>query len=646
MESIVSMLLLSLYFSCFLFWGYNNYRTTIENQDISDCRKLVTHHTYTYFQQPYGEAWTIDDFNKNLKKNIHCGVIYPRDNIIVLVDNQFDGIPTSQNLHKIHAIENIHNQVFQQMKNKRKIVEIDEHYPRQSVYYYVFSSIVEYAFGYVKSIFIIQLLLFLKNVVLYHLMGHKLRKKLLGKEDEDDDDDDDTETFDNVAGCEEAKAELEEIVDFLKQGERYTEVGAKVPTGVLLEGPPGTGKTLLARATANEASANFLYSTASEFVEMYVGVGASRVRQLFQKARKMAPCIVFIDEIDAVGGSRNNSNNEERNTTLNELLTSMDGFERNSEIVVMAATNRADMLDPALTRSGRFDRKITVGLPDKVGRKQILNVHLKNKKVANDCDMDFIYELTTGFSGADLANLANEAAILSLRYHDHKITQRCLMDAFEKITIGLPKKSDNRSLANKTMVAHHEAGHAVTAMYFPDLMKVRRVTINSNSNGSGGYTLFTPLEEFVHFPTKRYMLANIIVSLGGRAAESLLFQNKKEKRKYKEHVVFQGHDNLDVSTGASNDLYQANQLARAFVTKYGLGEHVGIYDNEDGISKLSDQTKQRIDTEVEKMVGQAYEKALQILGKNKKAMDILTDMLLHTVTVDETMLNQRVLVLY
>lgn len=647
MESIVSMLLLSLYFSCFLFWGYNNYRTTIENQDISDCRKLVTHHTYTYFQQPYGEAWTIDDFNKNLKKNIHCGVIYPRDNIIVLVDNQFDGIPTSQNLHKIHAIENIHNQVFQQMKNKRKMVEIDEHYPRQSVYYYVFSSIVEYAFGYLKSIFIIQLLLFLKNVVLYHFMGHKLRKKLLGKgEDDDDDDDDDTETFDNVAGCEEAKAELEEIVDFLKQGERYTEVGAKVPTGVLLEGPPGTGKTLLARATANEASANFLYSTASEFVEMYVGVGASRVRQLFQKARKMAPCIVFIDEIDAVGGSRNNSNNEERNTTLNELLTSMDGFERNSEIVVMAATNRADMLDPALTRSGRFDRKITVGLPDKVGRKQILHVHLKNKKVANDCDMDFIYELTTGFSGADLANLANEAAILSLRYHDHKITQRCLMDAFEKITIGLPKKSDNRSLANKTMVAHHEAGHAVTAMYFPDLMKVRRVTINSNSNGSGGYTLFTPLEEFVHFPTKRYMLANIIVSLGGRAAESLLFQNKKEKRKYKEHVVFQGHDNLDVSTGASNDLYQANQLARAFVTKYGLGEHVGIYDNEDGISKLSDQTKQRIDTEVEKMVGQAYEKALQILGKNKKAMDILTDMLLHTVTVDETMLNQRVLVLY
>ena len=220
------------------------------------------------------------------------------------------------------------------------------------------------------------------------------------------------------------------------------------------------------------------------------------------------------------------------------------------------------------------------------------------------------------------------------------------MDAFEKITIGLPKKSDNRTLANKTMVAHHEAGHAVTAMYFPDLMKVRRVTINSNSNGSGGYTLFTPLEEFVHFPTKRYMLANIIVSLGGRAAESLLFQNKKEKRKYKEHVVFQGHDNLDVSTGASNDLYQANQLARAFVTKYGLGEHVGIYDNEDGISKLSDQTKQRIDTEVEKIVGQAYEKALQILGKNKKAMDILTDMLLHTVTVDETMLNQRVLVLY
>ena len=293
MESIVSMLLLFLYFSCFLFWGYNNYRTTIENQDISDCRKLVTHHTYTYFQQPYGEAWTIDDFNKNLKKNIHCGVIYPRDNIIVLVDNQFDGIPTSQNLHKVHAIENIHNQVFQQMKNKRKIVEIDEHYPRQSVYYYVLSSIVEYAFGYLKSIFIIQLLLFLKNVVLYHFMGHKLRKKLLGKEDEDNDNDDDAETCDNVAGCEEAKAELEEIVDFLKQGERYTEVGAKVPTGVLLEGPPGTGKTLLGASTANEASANFLYGTASEFVEMYVGVEL-RVRQLLQKQHVKWLLVLFL----------------------------------------------------------------------------------------------------------------------------------------------------------------------------------------------------------------------------------------------------------------------------------------------------------------------------------------------------------------
>ena len=652
MESFVSMLLIFLYFSSFLLWGYGN-RTTLEDDDISNCRKLVTDHTYTYFQQPYGESWTIDDFNKNLKKNIHCGVIYPRDNLIVLVDNHFDVTPTSQNLHIVYAIEKMHDTVFQQMKNRQKIVEIGERYPRQSTYYIVFSSILEYVFGYLKSIFVVQALLVLKNIVLYYFVGDKMRKKLLGDGDKQEKDaEEEEETFESVAGCEEAKAELEEIVDFLKQSEKYEEVGAKVPTGVLLEGPPGTGKTLLARATANEASANFIYSSASEFVEMYVGVGASRVRQLFQKARKMAPCIVFIDEIDAVGGSRDNVSNDERNTTLNELLTSMDGFERNSEIIVMAATNRADMLDPALTRSGRFDRKITVGLPDKEGRKHILKVHLKNKKVANDCNMDFIHELTTGFSGADLATLANEAAILSLRYNVHKITQRCLMDAFEKITIGLPKKGDNRSLVNKTMIAHHEAGHAVTAMYFPDLMKVRRVTINSNSNGAGGYTLFTPVEELVHFPTKRYMLANIIVSLGGRAAESLLFknQNNKEKRKYKEQVVFQGHDNLDVSTGASNDLYQANQLARAFVTKYGLGEHVGIYDNEDGrnfgMSKLSDQTKQRIDTEVEKMVGQAYEKALQILTKNKKAMESLTDMLLHTVTVDETMLEGRMSIQY
>lgn len=644
---MIIMFLTVLYISCFLFWGFGN-RSLVTDIDLSNCRKLVTDHTYTYFQQPYGEVWSIDDFNKNVKRDIHCGVIYPGDNMIVLVDNRFEDAPTSRNLHILYAFEKLHNEVFQRMKNRRKIIEIDNHYPRQSVYYHAVVSIVEYIYGYLKSIILIHVLLFMKHFLLNHVLGDTLRTKIVGYDKKEEEEDDD-ETFGTVAGCDEAKVELEEIVSFLRQSDKYEEVGAKVPKGVLLEGPPGTGKTLLARATANEAGVNFIYSSASQFVEMYVGVGASRVRQLFEKARKKTPCIVFIDEIDAVGGSRDHGNNEERNTTLNELLTSMDGFERNSEVVVMAATNRADMLDKALTRNGRFDRKITVGLPDKEGRKGILNVHLKNKQVSPDCDLEFIHELTTGFSGADLANLANEAAILSLRHNVSRITQRCFLDAFEKITIGLPKKCDHRSNANKKMIAHHEAGHAIIAMYFSDLMKVRRVTINSNSNGAGGYTLFTPLEELVHFPTKRYMLANIIVSLGGRAAESLLFKQNSgnEKRKYKEQSVFQGHDNLDVSTGASNDLQQANHLARDFVTKYGLGEHVGLYDNDDGRSfKLSDKTKQRIDSEVENMVGQAYEKALQILVKNKKQMDTLTDMLLHHVTVDETMLGGRVLIQY
>ena len=642
MESMVIMLLTILYITCFMVWSFGNRNASVEI-DLSNCRKLVTDHTYTYFQQPYGEIWTIDDFNKNVKKNIHCGVIYPGDNMIVLVDNHFEDIPTSQNLHIMYAIEKMHNQVFQRMKNMRKNIEIDEHYPRQNIFYYVFTSIIEYIYGYLKSILFVHTVLFIKNFLFYHVVNDKIRKKLVGEEEEEEEED----TFESVAGCEEAKVELEEIVEFLKHGDKYKEAGAKVPKGVLLEGPPGTGKTLLARATANEAGVNFIYNSASQFVEMYVGVGASRVRHLFESARKKAPCIVFIDEIDAMGGSREHSNNEERNTTLNELLTCMDGFERNSEVVVMAATNRADMLDKALTRNGRFDRKITVGLPDKEERKDILNIHLKNMQVSKDCDMDFIHELTTGFSGADLANLANEAAILSLRYNQSKITQRCLLDAFEKITIGLPKKNDHRSEDNKKMIAHHEAGHTITALYFSDVMKVRRVTINSNSNGSGGYTLFTPLEELVHFPTKRYMLANIIVSLGGRAAESLLFQNSKEKRKYKEQNIFHGHDNLDVSTGASNDLHQANKLARDFVTKYGLGEHVGLYDSDDGRSfKLSDQTKQRIDTEVEKMVGQAYEKALQILGKNKKQIETLADLLLHYVTVDETKLDEHIKIQY
>lgn len=457
--------------------------------------------------------------------------------------------------------------------------------------------------------------------------------------------------FHDVAGCDEAKYELEEIVDFLKNPEKYNDAGAKVPKGVLLEGPPGTGKTLLARAVAGEAGVSFIQVSASEFIQMFVGVGASRVRDLFKLAKENEPCVVFIDEIDAVGRKRGEQfgggGNEEREQTLNQILTNMDGFEKSDAIVVLAATNRVDILDSALTRSGRFDRKVSVGMPDTTGRRKILDVHLRGKQVENNTDLDEIAILTSGFSGADIENMANEAVILALRDNKTVINSTNLIDAYEKITIGLPMVSKDTDEYSDNLVSYHESGHTITALLFRDFFDVRKVTITANTNGAGGYTLFTPKEKYNSYPTKKYLLANLIVTMGGRAAEIVLFnkiQINNEKTNYTNAKVFENIDDLDITTGASGDLKQADYLARKYIELFG-------YTSDDFRSKipqspnspylsLSEDIKSEIDENVLELINLALTKAIKIIEENLDSFNKLATDLIQKKSVDLKYLNE------
>lgn len=451
-------------------------------------------------------------------------------------------------------------------------------------------------------------------------------------------------TFADVAGCDEAKFELTEVVDFLKNPTKYEEAGAKIPRGVLLDGSPGTGKTLMARAVAGEAEVPFISASGSEFIEVYVGVGASRVRKLFDKAKENAPCVIFIDEIDAIGrqrGSGINGGSDEREQTLNQILTNMDGFNAADGIIVIGATNRADILDSALLRPGRFDRKVTVPLPDSIGRKAIANVHFKNKKIEKDVSFDEIADLTEGFSGADIANIANEAAILSVRNNSTKITRTNIIDAYEKITIGLPNTYERRAYETLKLVSYHEVGHALLALLFPTFFNVRTVTIRSTQNGAGGYTLFTPKEPYSSYPSKSFILANIVVSLGGRAAEVLLYENNST---YSD--IFNEITDLSITTGASNDLQQANSIARKYISKYGLGNSIGTYEpsqltRNGGMYDISDATKEEIDLEVSALVTYSYEKALSLLRTHKGLFHSLSHDLLEKNTLSGDFLNVK-----
>lgn len=420
--------------------------------------------------------------------------------------------------------------------------------------------------------------------------------------------------FTNVAGLEEEKEELEEVVDFLKNPQKYTSVGARIPKGMLLVGPPGTGKTLLAKAVAGEAGVPFFSISGSDFVEMFVGVGASRVRDLFEEAKKNAPCIIFIDEIDAVArrrGTGMGGGHDEREQTLNQLLVEMDGFGVNEGIIVMAATNRVDILDPAILRPGRFDRKVAVGRPDVKGREEILKVHSKEKPLSEDVDLHRVAQTTAGFTGADLENLMNEAAIISARDNRRFIRQADIDKAFVKVGIGAEKKSRVISEKDKKITAYHEAGHAILFHVLPDVGPVHTVSIIPTGIGAAGYTMPLP-EKDEMFNTKGKMLQNIMVDLGGRIAEEIIFK--------------------DVTTGASQDIKQASKLARAMVTQYGMSDRVGMIQygsDEDEVfigrdlahtKSYGNEIADVIDEEVKRIVDECYSKAKNIILEHEDVL--------------------------
>lgn len=428
-------------------------------------------------------------------------------------------------------------------------------------------------------------------------------------------------TFKDVAGCDEEKAELEELVEFLKNPESFTELGARIPRGVLLVGPPGTGKTFLARAVAGEAGAPFLSISGSDFVEMYVGVGASRVRDLFEQAKKKAPAIVFIDEIDAVGrhrGAGTGGGNDEREQTLNQLLVEMDGFGTNSGIIVIAATNRPDVLDPALLRPGRFDRQITVNRPDAQGREDILKVHSRNKPLGPDVDLKEIAKDTIGFTGADLENLLNEAALLAVRRKKKALTMQEISDATSRVEMGTEKKSHKYSEKAKKLTAYHEAGHAVSSYYIEGHDPVKEISIIPRGMGAGGYTWYTPQEE--NYNSKADMLDDLISLLGGRVAEALSLN--------------------DISTGASNDLQRATSICRDMVSKYGMSDELGpvVYSDDNNevflgkdyghVNNYSEATSARIDEQIEKMMRKAYSQTESILKTHYDKLELVAETLI------------------
>ncbi len=435
--------------------------------------------------------------------------------------------------------------------------------------------------------------------------------------------------FNDVAGCDEAKFELTETVDFLKNPKKYREAGAKIPKGILLEGPPGTGKTLLAKAVAGEAEVPFLSASGSEFIEMFVGVGASRVRSLFDKASKLAPCVIFIDEIDAVGRKRGAGiagGNDEREQTLNEILTRMDGFDTVDGIIVMGATNRIDILDSALVRPGRFDRKVSVSLPDYDGRIAISKVHFKNKKLTSDFDYNQIAALTNGFSGADLANLANEAAILSVRYNETKINNDILFDAYEKITLGLKAYNQSPDPKVTELISYHEVGHGLLVHLFEEFFQLRKITIDSNKAGAGGYTLFTPLEYYSKYPSKKFCLAQLAISLGGRAAEVYLSRKNYDPENVN-NQIFEEYSDLDVTTGATNDLEQAFNLAKLYITRFGFSENFKIEINDRTLPFLGEElTKNKnnnlgsggLNNEINYLLQYSFEVAYKLINDNEE----------------------------
>ncbi len=434
--------------------------------------------------------------------------------------------------------------------------------------------------------------------------------------------------FTDVAGVDEAKDELVEVVDFLKEPKKYTDIGGKIPKGVLLVGPPGTGKTLLARAVAGEAGVPFFSISGSDFVEMFVGVGASRVRDLFKQAREKAPCIIFIDEIDALGKSRVNGfggGNDEREQTLNQLLVEMDGFDNEKGLIILAATNRADILDPALLRPGRFDRQVPVEKPDVKGREEIIRIHSKNVKLDSDVDFTSVAHGTTGFAGADLANVVNEAALLAVRNGRKKVTMLDFNEAIDKVSIGLKKKTRKENEKEMKLVAVHETGHALVAAFTPDHTPVNKITVVPRSHGIGGFTQYREEEAEKHFMTRKDMINEVDSALGGRAAEQIILG--------------------DISTGASNDIAQATDIVKRMITDYGMGDKFknmtlgkGVLGNRGGepnlIREFSEETQKYIDEEISRIVNERYDYVVKLLSDKKTLLEFIANRLLEIETMD------------
>jgi cell division protease FtsH len=600
----------------------------------------------------YGSEWTFNELMYNLNtNNVEYASILDNTNYVIAIDKRYDDIFGGENMHYIKTLPQLTSKIID-LLNSHNIHFNIYSLPTQNP----FLGLISNAFILFGSYFTLTLLIQTIRVFMMRQGGNgadtngmnpmNLFSRMTSSNSRIIQSGAINTTFANVAGCNEAKNELIEVVDFLKNPDKFREAGAVVPKGVLLEGPPGTGKTLLARATAGEANVTFISASGSEFIEMFVGVGASRIRDLFEDARKHKPSIVFIDEIDAIGRQRGNGfsgGNDERDQTLNQLLTNMDGFDKESEIVVLASTNRADILDKALIRPGRFDRKVSVGLPDKDGRKEILDVHLKGKRVAMDVDLEAIYELTPGFSGADLSNLANEAAIMSVRYNLTHINNKCFMDAYEKVTIGLPKLKDNRDHDTRKMVAYHESGHAIVAKMYNDFVDVRKVTINANNNGAGGYTLFTPKERYVSFPTKNYMFASMVIAMAGRAAEIILYGGANENiqnvdNNHGDAVVksdykydFPEHDGeSNVTLGSSGDVRRATEIARQYISVFGAEGGLGAGSRWD---EQSEKVKGQVDERVAELIEAAQKKAVEMLRGRKDDLKKLSELLLQEGTV-------------
>jgi len=514
------------------------------------------------------------------------------------------------------------SQLIQKLKDYN--IDFDAHpIPRKSLFITIASNLI------LPLIFIAGLIFFFQNSENFS-QNSGSSPMSLGKSPARFDQRPDTGiTFDNIAGIDEAKAEFEEIVSFLKEPERYTLVGAKIPKGVLLVGPPGTGKTLLAKAIANEASVPFYSVAGSEFVEMFIGIGAARIRDLFKKASENTPCIVFIDEIDAVGRERGagiGGGNDEREQTLNQLLTEMDGFKENKGVIVVGATNRVDILDAALLRPGRFDRQITVGLPDRLGRLGILKVHGRNKPLNEDVSLVQIANRTPGFSGADLANLLNESAILATRYKKQSITKNEVNEAADRIIGGIAG-STMEDTKNKKLIAYHEVGHAIVGSLLENHDNVEKVTLIPRG-GAKGLTWFAP-DEDQSLVSRSQLLARIITTLGGRVAEKVVFGDP------------------EITTGASNDLQQVTNIARQMVTRYGMSS-IGPISLEDTgneqvfISGDNDAIIDRIDTEVCKIINHCEQVATKIVLDNRVIIDLIVEKLLDAETINGDEFRQLV----